>query len=182
MLATFACDPARTRGRLYPEDESAFRSPFQRDRDRIIHSSAFRRLKHKTQVFVPHTADHPRTRLTHTLEVGQLARTIARSLGLNEDLVEAIAMGHDLGHTAFGHTGETVLDEILHRRDRDTILPEAVTRDAGAFKHNYQSVRVVDLLEWRYGRPGLLRQLGASIGPDPNRWRCGYRPTTGSAR
>jgi dGTPase len=146
---------AERRHPVAADQESDDRLAFQRDRDRILHARAFRRLKHKTQVFVPHTADHPRTRLTHTLEVGQLARTIARSLGLNEDLVEAIAMGHDLGHTAFGHTGETVLDEILHRRDRDTILPEAVTRDAGAFKHNYQSLRVVDLLERRYARPGL---------------------------
>jgi len=137
------------------DQETDDRLAFQRDRDRILHARAFRRLKHKTQVFVPHTADHPRTRLTHTLEVGQLSRTVARSLGLNEDLVEAIAMGHDLGHTAFGHTGETVLDEILHGRDRQPILPETVVAEAGAFKHNYQSLRVVDLLERRYARPGL---------------------------
>jgi dGTPase len=137
------------------DQETDFRLAFQRDRDRVLHSRAFRRLKHKTQVFVPHTADHPRTRLTHTLEVGQLARTIARSLGLNEDLVEAIALGHDLGHTAFGHTGETVLDEIL-RGDSPTVpLPGPVVAEVGRFKHNYQSVRVVDLLERRYAEPGL---------------------------
>ena len=131
-----------------------YRLAFQRDRDRILHSRAFRRLKHKTQVFVPHLGDHPRTRLTHTLEVAQLSRTIARALALNEDLVEAIALGHDLGHTAFGHTGETVLREVL-AGDRDVDLPEAVTRQVGTFKHNYQSLRVVDLLERRYARPGL---------------------------
>jgi dGTPase len=133
-----------------------FRLAFQRDRDRILHSRAFRRLKHKTQVFVPHVADHPRTRLTHTLEVGQLGRTIARALGLNEDLVEAVAMGHDVGHTAFGHTGEKVLDEILRGvGDHEFALPEPVASQVGRFKHNYQSVRVVDLLEWRYDTPGL---------------------------
>ncbi len=131
------------------------RLAFQRDRDRILHSRAFRRLKHKTQVFVPHVADHPRTRLTHTLEVGQLGRTIARALGLNEDLVEAVAMAHDVGHTAFGHTGEKVLDEILRGRNRELVLAAEVTAEVGAFKHNYQSLRVVDLLEHRYSEPGL---------------------------
>lgn len=131
------------------------RSAFQRDRDRILHARAFRRLKHKTQVFVPHTADHARTRLTHTLEVAQLGRTVARALGLNEDLVEAIALGHDLGHTAFGHTGEKVLDQILRGKVGEVALPAPVAAQAGAFKHNYQSVRVVDLLERRYVDPGL---------------------------
>jgi dGTPase len=131
------------------------RPDFQRDRDRILHARAFRRLKHKTQVFVPHIGDHPRTRLTHTLEVSQLARSIARALGLNEDLTEAVALGHDLGHTAFGHTGEKVLDEILRGRSPELRLPDEVVAAAGAFKHNYQSVRVVDLLEWRYEHPGL---------------------------
>ncbi len=131
------------------------RLAYQRDRDRVLHSRAFRRLKHKTQVFVPHLGDHPRTRLTHTLEVGQLGRTIARALGLNEDLVEAVAMAHDVGHTAFGHTGETVLDEILGGRNNDISLPAEVSREVGAFKHNYQSLRVVDLLERRYEEPGL---------------------------
>ena len=135
--------------------DGEMRLAFQRDRDRILHSRAFRRLKHKTQVFVPHVADHPRTRLTHTLEVGQLGRTIARALGLNDDLVEAIAMAHDVGHTAFGHTGEKVLDEILGGRNRELALPAEVTAEVGAFKHNYQSLRVVDLLEHRYSEPGL---------------------------
>ncbi len=135
--------------------DGEMRLAFQRDRDRILHSRAFRRLKHKTQVFVPHVADHPRTRLTHTLEVGQLGRTIARALGLNEDLVEAVAMAHDVGHTAFGHTGEKVLDEILSGRNRELELPVEITTEVGAFKHNYQSLRVVDLLEHRYSDPGL---------------------------
>ena len=144
-----------TRRRPVEEDPSDIRLAFQRDRDRILHARAFRRLKHKTQVFVPHVGDHPRTRLTHTLEVGQLARTIARALGLNEDLAEAAAMGHDLGHTAFGHTGESVLDEILRGVSADVTLPEAITSEVGRFKHNYQSLRVVDLFERRYDRPGL---------------------------
>jgi dGTPase len=135
--------------------DTSARLAFQRDRDRILHARAFRRLKHKTQVFVPHTADHPRTRLTHTLEVAQLGRTIARALGLNEDLVEAVALGHDLGHTAFGHTGETVLKEILLGTNSDLRLPKAIVTEVGSFKHNYQSLRVVDLLEWRYDHPGL---------------------------
>jgi dGTPase len=144
-----------TRRRPAEEDPSDLRLAFQRDRDRILHARAFRRLKHKTQVFVPHVGDHPRTRLTHTLEVGQLARTIARALGLNEDLAEAAAMGHDLGHTAFGHTGETVLDEILCGDNPEVLLPDAVVSEVGRFKHNYQSLRVVDLFERRYDSPGL---------------------------
>ncbi len=136
-----------------PGDE--LRPAFQRDRDRILHSRAFRRLKHKTQVFVPHLADHPRTRLTHTLEVAQIGRTMARALGLNEDLVEAIALGHDLGHTAFGHTGETVLREILAGEIEEIELPPEILRSVGTFKHNYHSLRVVDLLERRYEIPGL---------------------------
>ncbi len=137
------------------ESEDGLRPAFQRDRDRIVHSRAFRRLKHKTQVFVPHLADHPRTRLTHTLEVAQAGRTIARALALNEDLVEAIALGHDLGHTAFGHTGETVLKEILAGQVPEVSLSPEVVAAAGTFKHNYQSLRVVDLLEHRYEHPGL---------------------------
>jgi len=144
-----------TRRRTVEEDPSDIRLAFQRDRDRILHARAFRRLKHKTQVFVPHVGDHPRTRLTHTLEVGQLARTIARALGLNEDLAEAAALGHDLGHTAFGHTGESVLDEILRGDNQEVPLTEGVTAEVGRFKHNYQSLRVVDLLERRYNLPGL---------------------------
>ena len=152
LCATRSAEATRRRP---ASGDGEMRLAFQRDRDRILHSRAFRRLKHKTQVFVPHVADHPRTRLTHTLEVGQLGRTIARALGLNEDLVEAVAMAHDVGHTAFGHTGEKVLDEILRGRNRELVLPADVTTEVGAFKHNYQSLRVVDLLEHRYSDPGL---------------------------
>jgi dGTPase len=134
--APYACDPAASRGRLHPEAASPTRSEFQRDRDRIIHSSAFRRLKHKTQVFVYHEGDHYRTRLTHTLEVSQIARALARSLGLNEDLAEALALSHDLGHTPFGHTGEDALDECL--------------TGFGGFDHNAQTLRIVTRLERRY--------------------------------
>src|SRR5690606_14616245 len=108
-LAPYATLAETSRGRLYPEAESPIRSPFQRDRDRVIHSTAFRRMKHKTQVFVAHEGDHYRTRLTHSLEVAQIARTICRALRLNEDLVEALALAHDLGHTPFGHAGEDAL-------------------------------------------------------------------------
>src|SRR3546814_8236392 len=110
------CDPLATRGRLHDEPESAYRSCYQRDRDRIIHSSAFRRLKHKTQVFVYHEGDYYRTRLTHSLEVAQIARTVARALGLNEDLAEALSLAHDFGHTPFGHAGEDALDEAIDRK------------------------------------------------------------------
>lgn len=144
-----------TRRRPEESDPGDLRLAFQRDRDRILHARAFRRLKHKTQVFVPHVGDHPRTRLTHTLEVGQLARTIARALALNEDLAEAAAMGHDVGHTAFGHTGETALDEILRGANSEAPLPPAVVDEVGRFKHNYQSLRVVDLFERRYAQPGI---------------------------
>ncbi len=155
-LAFFATlSTAASRRRPASTGEDDYRLAFQRDRDRILHARAFRRLKHKTQVFVPHVGDHPRNRLTHTLEVAQLGRTIARALGLNEDLTEAIALGHDLGHTAFGHTGELVLDEILNGNNPDIRLSAQVAAEAGSFKHNYQSLRVVDLLEHRYSHPGL---------------------------
>ena len=134
--ASYACDPWGSRGRLFPEVVSPTRSEFQRDRDRIIHSSAFRRLKHKTQVFVYHEGDHYRTRLTHTIEVSQIARALARSLGLDEDLAEALALSHDLGHTPFGHTGEDTLDECM--------------AGFGGFDHNAQALRVVTRLERRY--------------------------------
>ncbi len=141
-LAPAATRAASSRGRLYPEPEHEFRTAFQRDRDRVIHSRAFRRLQYKTQVFVHHEGDHYRNRLTHTLEGAQITRTIARVLGLNEDLAEAIALAHDLGHTPFGHAGERVLAEMLS--------------SDGGFDHNRQCLRVVDLLEQRHADyPGL---------------------------
>ncbi|WP_171207276.1 MULTISPECIES: deoxyguanosinetriphosphate triphosphohydrolase [unclassified Ruegeria] len=135
-IAGFASDPGRARGRLVPEEESSFRSCFQRDRDRIIHASAFRRLKHKTQVFVEHEGDSYRTRLTHSIEVAQVARTIAGALGLNPELTEAVALAHDLGHTPFGHTGE----DALH----------ALMQPYGGFDHNAQAIRIVTKLERHY--------------------------------
>ncbi len=135
-LAPWAVSEARSRGRAHRERSHAFRGEYQRDRDRIIHSAAFRRLEYKTQVFVNHEGDMFRTRLTHTLEVAQISRTIARALALNEDLVEAIALAHDLGHTPFGHAGQRALDECMH--------------DHGRFEHNFQSLRVVDRLETPY--------------------------------
>lgn len=136
MLQPFACHPDASRGRLWPERLSSFRSPFQRDRDRIIHSSAFRRLKHKTQVFVEHEGDYYRTRLTHTIEVAQVARTIAGVLGLNTDLAEAVALAHDLGHTPFGHTGEDAMERLM--------------APYGGFDHNAQALRIVTRLERHY--------------------------------
>ncbi|MFO7541326.1 MAG: deoxyguanosinetriphosphate triphosphohydrolase [Thiobacillus sp.] len=135
-LASYAAHSLQTRGRLHPEPAAAPRSEFQRDRDRIIHSTAFRRLEYKTQVFVNHEGDLFRTRLTHSLEVAQIGRTIARLLNLNEDLVEAVALAHDLGHTPFGHAGQDALNGCM--------------REHGGFEHNLQSLRVVDLLEERY--------------------------------
>ncbi|MBQ0079309.1 MAG: deoxyguanosinetriphosphate triphosphohydrolase [Eubacterium sp.] len=139
VLSSFACKAKESKGRAMDEEQCTIRTDFQRDRDRIIHSKSFRRLMHKTQVFLAPEGDHYRTRLTHTIEVSQIARTIARGLGMNEDLTEAIAMGHDLGHTPFGHSGEAVLNEIHE----------------GGFKHNVQSLRVVDLLESRTDRRGM---------------------------
>jgi dGTPase len=136
LHAPYATRPQTSRGRFYPETESATRSCYSRDRDRIIHSSAFRRLKHKTQVFVQHEGDYYRTRLTHSLEVAQLARSLARTLSADEDLAETVALAHDLGHTPFGHAGEEALD--------------AVTKDIGGFDHNAHALRLVTKLEHRY--------------------------------
>jgi len=135
-LAPFAADPSRSRGRRHDEPPPQARTEFQRDRDRIIHSAAFRRLEYKTQVFVNHEGDLFRTRLTHTIEVAQIARSIARALGLNEDLAEAISLAHDLGHTPFGHAGQDALNQCMQPH--------------GGFEHNLQSLRVVDELEERY--------------------------------
>ncbi|MBN1148822.1 MAG: deoxyguanosinetriphosphate triphosphohydrolase [Anaerolineales bacterium] len=141
-LAPYACRSGQSKGRVFPEDEPEYRTVFQRDRDRILHTTAFRRLEYKTQVFFNYEGDYFRTRLTHTLEVAQIGRTIARALGANEDLFEAICLAHDLGHSAFGHSGETTLARLM--------------RDYGGFDHNKQSLRIVTVLERRYADfPGL---------------------------
>ena len=160
--APWAADPAASRGRLVPEPSSPTRSEFQRDRDRIVHATAFRRLKHKTQVFVYHEGDHYRTRLTHTIEVAQITRSIARALGLDEDLAEALALSHDLGHTPFGHTGEDALDACMAGH--------------GGFDHNAQALRIVTRLEQRYAAfdglnlawetlEGLVKHNGPLVDP-----------------
>jgi dGTPase len=142
VLASYAMRTRQSRGRRHPEPPHPFRTLYQRDRDRIVHSTAFRRLMHKTQVLVSQTNDHHRTRLTHTLEVAQISRTISRQLGLNEDLTEAIALAHDLGHPPFGHAGETALDECM--------------RSHGGFEHNWHGLRIITELEYRYAEfPGL---------------------------
>ncbi len=162
--AAYAAKPADSRGRFYPERESATRSCYSRDRDRIIHATAFRRLKHKTQVFVQHEGDYYRTRLTHSLEVAQLARSLARTLQADEDLAETVALAHDLGHTPFGHAGEEALD--------------AVTRDIGGFDHNAHALRLVTKLEHRYADfdglnltwetlEGLVKHNGPLLSPLP---------------
>ena len=161
--AIYAADPWTTRGRLYPESSSPTRSEFQRDRDRIVHTTAFRRLKHKTQVFIGPDGDHYRTRLTHTIEVAQIARALARALKLDEDLAEGVALVHDFGHTPFGHTGEDALHEVLER--------------FGGFDHNAQSLRIVTKLERRYAEfdglnltwetlEGLVKHNGPLLTPD----------------
>src|SRR5687767_14234785 len=142
FLAPFAQFSSETRGRKYKEAPPEWRTHYHRDRDRVIHSRAFRRLEYKTQVFLNGTGDHLRTRLTHTMEVAGIARNIARALGVNEDLTEAISLSHDLGHSPFGHKGEAALDQLM--------------KNHGGFEHNRQSLRVVDLLEQKYPRfPGL---------------------------
>ena len=162
-LAPYACDPAKTRGRLFGEPESPTRSCYQRDRDRVIHSGAFRRLQYKTQVFVYHEGDHFRTRLTHSIEVAQIARSISRTLRLNEDLAEAIALAHDLGHTPFGHAGEDILGEMM--------------APYGGFDHNEQTFRILTDLEHRYAEfrglnltwetlEGVVKHNGPLEGPD----------------
>ena len=172
-LAPYACQPDQSRGRLHPERMSSFRSPFQRDRDRIIHSSAFRRLKHKTQVFVEHEGDYYRTRLTHSIEVAQVARTISGVLGLNTDLAEAIALAHDLGHTPFGHTGEDALGLLME--------------PYGGFDHNAQALRIVTRLERHYADfdglnltweslEGIAKHNGPVIGPNADKKHDGPLP------
>lgn len=164
MVAQFASDPNNVRGRCHAEEESAFRSCFQRDRDRIIHSSAFRRLKHKTQVFVEHEGDYYRTRLTHSIEVAQVARTIAGALDLNQELTEAVALAHDLGHTPFGHTGEDALNALME--------------PYGGFDHNAQAVKIVTSLERHYAQfdglnltweslEGIAKHNGPVVGDIP---------------
>jgi dGTPase len=173
MLAPFACQPDQSRGRLWPERLSSFRSPYQRDRDRIIHSSAFRRLKHKTQVFVEHEGDYYRTRLTHTIEVAQVARTIAGVLGLNTDLAEAVALAHDLGHTPFGHTGEDAMERLM--------------APYGGFDHNAQALRIVTKLERHYADfdglnltwetlEGIAKHNGPVTGPNADKKHDGPLP------
>jgi len=173
MLAPFACHPDASRGRLWPERLSSFRSPFQRDRDRIIHSSAFRRLKHKTQVFVEHEGDYYRTRLTHTIEVAQVARTIAGVLHLNTDLAEAVALAHDLGHTPFGHTGEDAMERLM--------------APYGGFDHNAQALRIVTRLERHYADfdglnltwetlEGIAKHNGPVTGPNADAKHAGPLP------
>jgi len=159
LLAPYAVRSAESAGRVHQEPEAPYRTCYQRDRDRIIHCKAFRRLEYKTQVFLNHEGDHYRTRLTHTIEVAQIARTIARALRLNEDLVEAVAMAHDLGHTPFGHSGEEALRELM--------------AEHGGFEHNAQGLRVVDLLERQYPRiPGLnlTYEVRESIAKHNTRW------------
>jgi dGTPase len=173
-LAPWGMRSARSRGRLYAEPEHALRTRFQRDRDRVVHSSSFRRLEYKTQVFVNHEGDNYRTRLTHSLEAAQIGRTVARALGLNEDLTETLALGHDLGHTPFGHSGERVMDELM--------------REHGGFEHNRQTLRILELLEERYSdfpglnltwevREGMIKHQPESDGKAPAEYAPGEAPT-----
>lgn len=173
FLAPYAMKSCETKGRRYVEKEHPYRTPFQRDRDRITYSTAFRRLQYKTQVFVNHEGDHYRTRLTHTLEVFQIGRTVARALGLNEDLVEAIALAHDIGHTPFGHSGEHALNDLM--------------KNSGGFEHNRQGLRVVDELEERYPdfkglnltwevREGIIKHTTTYDKPELNEFESDKQP------
>jgi dGTPase len=174
QLAPFASRSRASRGRRHPEREASHRTAFQRDRDRIIHATSFRRLEYKTQVFIYHEGDHYRNRLTHSLETAQIGRSLARMLGLNEDLVEAISLAHDLGHPPFGHAGERVLDGAM--------------RDKGGFEHNRQSLRIVEVIEHRYQafrglnltwetREGLAKHRTDFDVPDPAEYRPGALPS-----
>jgi dGTPase len=173
-LAPWGMRSARSRGRRYPEDEHPLRSRYQRDRDRVVHSSSFRRLEYKTQVFVNHEGDNYRTRLTHSLEAAQIGRTVARALGLNEELTECLVLGHDLGHTPFGHSGEKVMDELM--------------RDHGGFEHNRQTLRILELLEVRYPdfpglnltwevREGMIKHRPDADAAAPEEYAPGEAPT-----
>jgi len=174
LLAPYGMRSARSRGRRYSEKEHELRTCFQRDRDRIVHSSSFRRLEYKTQVFVNHEGDNYRTRLTHTLEGAQIGRTVARVMGLNEELMECLILGHDLGHTPFGHSGERVMDELM--------------REHGGFEHNRQTLRILETLERRYPdfpglnltwevREGIIKHQGDSDAAAPEEYAPGEAPT-----
>jgi len=174
LLAPFASLSRESRGRRHPEAEPPYRTAFQRDRDRIIHSTSFRRLEYKTQVFVYHEGDHYRNRLTHSLETAQVGRSLARMLGLNEDLIEAVSLAHDLGHAPFGHAGERILDGMM--------------REWGGFEHNRQSLRVVEVIEHRYpgfrglnltweAREGLAKHHTDFDSPDPGEYAPGTLPS-----
>jgi dGTPase len=173
-LAPWGMRSARSRGRRYPEAEHALRTCFQRDRDRVVHSSSFRRLEYKTQVFVNHEGDNYRTRLTHSLEGAQIGRTVARTMGLNEELTECLVLGHDLGHTPFGHSGERVMNELM--------------KDHGGFEHNRQTLRILELLERRYPdfpglnltwevREGMIKHRPDSDATAPAEYAPGEAPT-----
>ncbi|HET7291770.1 MAG TPA: deoxyguanosinetriphosphate triphosphohydrolase [Vicinamibacteria bacterium] len=173
-LAPYGMRSSKSRGRRHPEEEHPLRTRYQRDRDRVIHSSSFRRLEYKTQVFVNHEGDNYRTRLTHSLEAAQIGRTVARALGLNEELTETLCLGHDLGHTPFGHSGERVMDELM--------------RDHGGFEHNRQTLRILEALERRYPvfpglnltwevREGLIKHRPESDAAAPAEYAPGECPT-----
>jgi dGTPase len=173
-LAPYGMRSAESRGRRYPEEEHPLRTCFQRDRDRVVHSSSFRRLEYKTQVFVNHEGDNYRTRLTHSLEGAQIGRTVARALGLNEELTECLVLGHDLGHTPFGHSGERVMDELM--------------REHGGFEHNRQTLRILEVLERRYPefpglnltwevREGIIKHRPDTDAAAPDEYAPGQAPT-----